>query len=128
MRLFAYLSYADAPAALRWLAALGFEEVRRQDGEPGQVLHAELRAGDAVVMVASNDADYRRAPLVGRSTGSGLYLLVDDVDEVHARALAAGGREVFAPEDTEWGTRRSRLLDPEGGEWSLGSYEPGAAW
>jgi uncharacterized glyoxalase superfamily protein PhnB len=32
---------------------------------------------------------------------------------------------VFPPEDTEWGTRRARLLDPEGGEWSFGSYAPG---
>jgi uncharacterized glyoxalase superfamily protein PhnB len=38
----------------------------------------------------------------------------------------AGGHKVFEPEHTEWGTRRARVLDPEGGEWSLGTYEPGA--
>ena len=33
-----------------------------------------------------------------------------------------------APEDTEWGTRRARLLDPEGQEWSFGTYAPGSTW
>jgi uncharacterized glyoxalase superfamily protein PhnB len=127
-RLHAYLSYDDAPAALRWLEAVGFDVVRRQDGENGDVLHSEVRLGDVVLMVASNDAAYVRPPLVGRSTGQGLYLLVEDVDQLHARAVDAGGRSVFAPEDTEWGARRARVLDPQGVEWSFGTYEPGATW
>lgn len=127
-RLAAYLSYRDAPAALGWLGALGFEVVRRVDGENGAVAHCEARLGDVVVMVASYDAEYVRAPLVGSSTGSGLYLAVDDggtVDDLYRRGIAAGGASVTAPEQTEWGARRARLLDPEGGEWSFGTYSPG---
>jgi hypothetical protein len=55
--LFAYLSYRDAPAAIDWLEAIGFELVTRQPGDDGAVLHAELSRGDAVVMLASADAD-----------------------------------------------------------------------
>ena len=127
-RLIAYLSYRDAPAALRWLEAVGFDVVRRQDDHDGRVQHAEVRLGDAVLMVASNDADYDRPRLLGRSTGQGIYLLVDDVDEHHTRAVDAGGTTVFEPEDTEWGTRRARVLDPEGVEWSFGTYPPGETW
>ena len=65
-RLAAYLSYRDAPAALRWLEAVGFGVVRRSDGEDGTVAHAEVRCDDVVLMVASYDADYGRAPLVGQ--------------------------------------------------------------
>jgi hypothetical protein len=65
----AYLSYPDAAAALRWFAAVGFETVRRQDGDDGSVQHAEVRLGDAVVMIASDDAPYTKPALVGRSTG-----------------------------------------------------------
>lgn len=127
-KLYAYLSYPDAPAALGWLQAVGFEVLNRQDGPAGTVLHAEVRLGDAVLMVASNDADYQRPALIGRSTGQGLYLLVSDVDEFHRKALAAGATSVIEPEETEWGSRRSRVLDPQGQEWSAGTYQPGSTW
>ncbi|MDC7121343.1 VOC family protein [Cellulomonas fimi] len=126
--LHAYLSYADAPAAIDWLVALGFAVTTRQDGEGGAVQHAELRLGDAVVMVASDDAAYTVAPLVGVSTGAGVYLCAADVDDLHRRAVAAGGTSVIAPEDTAWGSRRARVLDVGGREWSFGTYAPGRAW
>jgi uncharacterized glyoxalase superfamily protein PhnB len=47
---------------------------------------------------------------------------------IYAAALAAGAREICPPETTEWGTARSRVLDPEGYEWSFGGYVPGQAW
>ena len=129
--LHAYLSYRDADAGLSWLEDVGFTVVTRQDGPAGRVLHAEVRWGNVVLMVASADADYGVPPLVGRSTGGGLYLWLpapDDVDAWCSRAVAAGAREVIAPVDTEWGTRRSRVLDPEGHEWSAGTYRPGSNW
>jgi uncharacterized glyoxalase superfamily protein PhnB len=103
-KLFAYLSYPDAPAALDWMVRVGFEVVRRQDGASGLVLHAEVRLGDAVLMVAS------------------------DVDLFYRNAVAAGGTSVIEPEDTEWGARRARVLDPQGREWSAGSYAPGGVY
>ncbi|MGY4856373.1 VOC family protein [Cryobacterium sp. AP23] len=121
-----YLSYADAPAAIAWLEAIGFVVVTRQDGPAGRVLHSELRMGEAVVMLGSDDSDYVVAPLVGTSTGAGLYIFAEDVDRLYAAAVEAGGASVFPPEDTEWGARRARVLDPGGREWSFGSYEPGA--
>ncbi|MGW4065748.1 VOC family protein [Amycolatopsis sp. NPDC004747] len=129
--LHAYLSYRDAAAALGWLTATGFEIVSRQDGAEGVVSHAEARYGSIVLMVATADADYDRPRLLGRSTGDGLYLWFDRSDLVDGwfeRAVAAGAREVIAPEDTEWGTRRARVLDPEGKEWSAGTYRPGTTW
>jgi uncharacterized glyoxalase superfamily protein PhnB len=124
-KLFAYLSYPDAPAALEWMERVGFNVVRRHDDDAGQVLHAEVRLGDAVLMVASNDAACERPALVGRSTGQGLYLLVDDVDVFYRNAVAAGATSVIEPESTGWGARRARVLDPQGREWSAGTYEPG---
>jgi uncharacterized glyoxalase superfamily protein PhnB len=125
---FPYLSYSDGVAAIAWLEALGFVTVVRQDDEGGAVQHAELRLGDAVIMVATADADYTVAPLVDRSTGNGIYLHVEDVGAIYAAAVAAGATPVFPPETTEWGTDRARVLDPEGHEWSFGTYRPGAGW
>jgi uncharacterized glyoxalase superfamily protein PhnB len=129
--LHAYLSYRDAETALAWLEAVGFEVVLRQPDAHGGLAHAEVRLGDVVLMVASADADYVTPPLLGRSTGDGLYLWLPDevaVDDFAERAVAAGGKPVFPPEDTEWGTRRARVLDPEGKEWSAGTYRPGVGW
>lgn len=129
--LYAYMSYRDADAGLRWLEGAGFAVVTRQDGPDGEVLHAEARLGDVVLMVASADAEYVVPELLGRSTGGGLYVWLPESSEVDAwyeQAVAAGGSGVISPEDTEWGTRRCRVLDPEAHEWSAGTYRPGSSW
>jgi uncharacterized glyoxalase superfamily protein PhnB len=129
--LYGYLSYRDAPAGLRWLEAVGFSTVVRRDGPGGEVLHAEVRLGDVVLMVATADREYDIPRLIDRSTGGGLYLWLPgaaDVDEWHARAIDAGAHEVIPPEETEWGSRRCRVLDPECIVWSAGSYRPGSTW
>ena len=123
--LFGYVSYRDGAAALEWLAACGFTIVRRIDDDAGRVLHAEVRLGQAVVMVSSNDDDFDDTVLVERPAGHGLYLMVDDVDRLYERAVAAGATPVIEPEDTEWTTRRAEVRDPEGNTWTYGSYEPG---
>ena len=124
-RLFAYLSYRDVDSAITWLEGLGFAVTTRQRDDAGRTVHAELRMGEAVVMVAHADEGYETHRVIGRSTGHGLYLLVEDVADLHGRATRGGGTSVFGPERTEWGTERARVLDPEGYEWSFGTYEPG---
>src|SRR5271157_5061883 len=126
-KLFAYLSYHDAPRALEWLTAIGFVIVRKQTGDDDDtIVHSEVRSGDTVLMVASNDQAYQHPPLLGQSTGAGLYLLVEDVEAIYQQAVTAGATPVFGPERTEWGSLRARVLDIEGYEWSFGTYAPGA--
>ncbi|WP_250403644.1 VOC family protein [Streptomyces cellostaticus] len=130
-RLHAYLGYDDPDAALEWLTAVGFEVTTRQDGPDGSVVHAEVRMGEIVLMIASADRDHTIAPLRGTSSGSGLYVFLPeapDVDDWYRRAVDAGARDVIAPENTPWGSRRARVLDPEGHEWSVGDYRPGRTW
>ncbi|MEM9614681.1 MAG: VOC family protein [Actinomycetota bacterium] len=61
-------------------------------------------------------------------TAPGLYLVVDGVAATYDQALAAGARSVYPPEQTEWGTWRTRLTDPDGHEWTVGTYQPGQSW
>lgn len=129
--LHAYLSYRNAPLGLDWLQAVGFEVIARQDAADGRVVHAEVRYGDVVVMLATADEDYDVPSRKGLSVGGGLYLWLptaEEVDDWHSRAVSAGAEAILAPEDTEWGTRRARVLDPDGHEWSVGTYRPGAGW
>ena len=111
-----YLSYRDGGKAIDFLTGgLGFEVVIRQDAPDGSVTHAELRRGNGMILIGTADL----------SIGTpGLYLVTEDVDAARERAMEAGAREVYPPEDTEWGTRRWRLRDPEGQEWTLGTYRP----
>lgn len=126
----AYFSYADAPGALAWFERIGFEVVARQDNDRGGIAHAEVQRGDVVVMLSSFDDEYETAPLKSHSVGHGIYVRTDDVGGWYDAAINAGATSVFEPQDTEWGTRRARILDPGGYEWSFGSYRPAdpAGW
>lgn len=122
-----YLGYRDAEAALRFLEdAFGFTVTTRYDDPAGRVVHAEAVLGTGVVMVGSVDHAEEHVPgLRGASVDHGTYVVVADVDAHHVRAVAAGAQVVHPPQDTEFGTRRYRVLDPEGYEWSFGTYAPG---
>lgn len=128
MSVIPYLSYADAAAALTWLAeAFGLERSQAFEGPDGKIVHAEIGMGSGVVMVGTGKSPGAGAPELDPVSPRqhGIYVVVDDVDAHHARASGAGARIVFPPEDTEFGTRRYRALDLEGYEWSFGAYAPG---
>jgi uncharacterized glyoxalase superfamily protein PhnB len=124
--MYPYLSYRDAASALRFLEeAFGFTTTVRWDAPDDTVQHAEATFGDGALMMGT--AEHQSGPLEGTSVGQGVYVYVEDIDAHSERAQAAGARVVYPPEDTEWGTRRYRVLDPEGYEWSFGNYQPGTA-
>lgn len=92
------------------------------------MLHVELRRGDALVMGGSATPEQLAQAPWDLPEGRGLYLVDGDVDATFARATAAGAGVGYGPEDTEWGTRRARIRDVDGYEWSFGTYQPGQAW
>jgi uncharacterized glyoxalase superfamily protein PhnB len=91
----------DVPALVTFLrtvfGALG-------DVDPSRP--AELRIGDSLVMVSST-AERGAFPAF-------LYVYVEDADEVHRRAVAAGATTLEAPLDTPYGDRRAMVRDPFG--------------
>jgi len=131
MTSYSYFGYVDAPAALAWLEeAFGFETVRRWDDPSGVLAHAELRLDDAVIILfADAGQGYdRMRPKADDACGHGTYLTVpsqEALDAMWARAMAAGATPVYKPETSEWGNYRCRVRDPEGYEWTFGTYRPG---
>lgn len=125
----AYFGYRDANAAIEWLEkVLRFRTTTRFPDEDGGIAHAELRLGDATIVVFSDRDGYERPPRKGDTTGFGAYLTVADqadVDAVHTRALDAGADVIWEPGTTEWGNYRCRVVDPEGFEWTFGTHRPG---
>ncbi|WP_320669203.1 VOC family protein [Patulibacter defluvii] len=115
--------YRDAAAAIDWLVeAYGCERLFVTPGEDGSVAHGELVLAGAVVMVST----VKDGPTWSGHAGEGrVYVAIDDVDALAARAQAAGATVLRGPEDTDYGSRECTLRDPEGNLWSFGTYRPG---
>jgi uncharacterized glyoxalase superfamily protein PhnB len=52
----------------------------------------------------------------------GCYVVTDDPDALHDRAVAAGATITTPLHDTDYGSRDFAAQDPEGNRWSFGTY------
>ena len=113
-----YLLYRDAGAALQWLAkAFGLRKSGHSyKDSAGRVTHAEMKLGDAVLMLGSPGPDFKNPKVLGQATQN-LYVDVADAAKHYARAVRAGARIVEEPNDTFYGARRYGAEDPEGHRW-----------
>jgi PhnB protein len=103
--------------------AFGAEELgERFTGPNGELIHAEVRIGDSVVMLTDEAGDGTQAESA-ESRGGGFSVIMatywDDVDAAWRRAVDAGAEVIFALEDHIYGERGGRLRDPFGLEWML---------
>jgi uncharacterized glyoxalase superfamily protein PhnB len=106
-----------------WVEAFGLE-LQAIYGEGDVVEHAQLRRGDGWVMAGtSRENDLGKPP--GSAAVYWVLDAVEEVDAVHAKAVAAGATSVRAPEDPEYGGRGCTLADRDGNLWSFGTYRPG---
>ena len=112
--------YDDPRAAIAFLKdAFGFEEhAVHEDG--GTIAHAELKLGDAYIMLGG----VREANADLAYAGSTTYVVIDDPDAHHARAVAAGAEIVRELTDQDYGSREYAAKDPGGNVWSFGTYLP----
>jgi uncharacterized glyoxalase superfamily protein PhnB len=127
------LRYLNAPAAIDWLcAAFGFERHLIVPGEGNTIAHAQLRLGDAMIMLGSVvDSEYGRLMKqpdeIGGAETQSPYVVVPEVDAHYVRAKAAGASIVVDIKDQDHGGRLYSCRDLEGHLWSFGSYDPWAA-
>jgi len=125
--------YRNAPAAIDWLCnVFGFERHAVYEAEPGIIAHAELTLNSGMFMLGSAKDDehavrYQSPNDLGGIETGGIYLVVADIDAVHARAVAAGAPVIRPLQDTPYGSREFAVKDPEGYTWGVGNYDPWAA-
>ncbi|PSN16354.1 glyoxalase [filamentous cyanobacterium CCT1] len=124
------MRYRDAAAAVEWLCqAFGFEKHLVVPGDNGAIAHAELSFGNGMIMLGSarNDSfgQLQQPPQrFGDVVTQSPYLIVDEVDQHYARAIAAGAEIVIDIQDQDYGGRDYSCRDPEGYLWNFGTYDP----
>lgn len=110
----------DCPALIDFLVeAFGFVKTAvYADGD--QVAHAQLdwpEGGGIMLGSYKPDGEWSREP----GTFGG-YVVTDHVDELYARAKAAGATIVREPAGQDYGNYEFTAADPEGNLWSFGPY------
>ncbi len=116
-----HLYYSDADAALTWLQRVfGFVECYRAREDDGRVHIAQLRLGEAYVMIryARPDRAQLSPAAVGGATQAQM-VVVEDVDAHHARAVAAGAEVTSDPTDQIYGEREYTVVDLDGHAWTF---------
>jgi uncharacterized glyoxalase superfamily protein PhnB len=110
-----YLVVPDADGGLAFLkAAFGATETFCQRSSDNRVAHAEVTIGDSLIMMGQAGDQFK-------ALNAALYLWVENVDEVYAKALAAGASSLSAPEDKPYGHRNAGVIDGNAITWWIGS-------
>jgi len=111
-----YLVVPDVVAVLDFVQrAFAAEVAECVKGPDGGVRHAEAVIGDSVVMMGQAGGEWQPKPAC-------LYLYVEDVDAVYARAVAAGGASLREPADQFYGDRSGGVCDPAGNQWWIATH------
>src|SRR5882762_657153 len=104
----------DAAAAIDFCkATFDAVELVRRPGPDGNVAHAALTIGGAMIMIEGEWPTLAsRAPQPDGSSPVVIYVYVEDVDKVMERAVAAGATILMPVKNQFWGDRTGRIVDP----------------
>jgi uncharacterized glyoxalase superfamily protein PhnB len=119
-----YLTVKDAARAIEFYKqAFGAQERGVMKGPDGKVMHAELKIGDSIIMLADEFPEYGSlSPQTSGGAGMGLHIYVDGVDAAFDRAVKAGAQVEMPVIDQFWGDRYGKLKDPFGHKWSIATH------
>jgi PhnB protein len=93
-------------------------------GPDGKVMHAELRIGDSIIMIADEYPMFGSlSPQAIGGSATGLHIYLEDVDSAFDRAVKAGATVEAPVADMFWGDRYGKLKDPFGHKWSIATHK-----
>ena len=96
-------------------SAFGAEAIMRHDAPNGTVGHARIKIGNSIVMVSEAHGRYQPMP-------AGVYMYVENVDEIYGRAIRAGASVLYPIADMPYGDRMGGVTDPFGNEWYISTH------
>jgi PhnB protein len=119
-----HLVCAGAAAAIEFYKkAFGAVELSRMPGKDGKLMHASIKIGDSVVMMADEFPDWGSfGPKALKGSSVVIHLYVEDADAFAARAIGAGATVKMPVTDMFWGDRYGQVEDPFGHRWSVATH------
>jgi len=119
-----YLAVDGAAKAIEFYQnAFGATVVMRLDMPDGKIGHAEIKIGQAILMLADPPGGRFKSPTDLGGTSVGLHFYVEDVDATFARAVAAGATVERPVQDQFYGDRSGGLIDPFGHVWWFATHK-----
>jgi PhnB protein len=121
-----YLIIDDAKAKTAisfYKSVFGAKEVMRMDKPDGKVGHAELKIGNAKIMVADKCPEMEQ--MNNGNYGSGaisIHLYIKKVDDIVKKAVKAGATIVMPVQDMFYGDRSGMVKDPFGHMWCVSTH------
>lgn len=101
--------------------AFGAQTVTTLDGPDGNLMHAEVKIGDSLIMIDPAREDMKDPMALGGSPVT-LMLYVEDADAAFDTAVQAGAVVNMPLEDQFWGDRYGQLIDPFGHAWAVATH------
>ncbi len=119
-----YLTVRGAARAIEFYKqAFGAEARGIMPGPDGKIMHAEMRIGDSIIMLADEFPEIGAlSPQTTGGSGTGLHIYIEDVDAAFDRAVKAGASVEMPVADMFWGDRYGKLKDPFGHKWSIATH------
>jgi len=119
-----YLIIKGASNALDFYKkAFGATEIMRIPAPEGKVGHAEIKIGNAIIMLADEFLEMNhRSPQSLGGTPVSMMVYVPDVDTLVKRAIGAGAKVLEAVENKFYGDRSGTLEDPFGHHWHFATH------
>ena len=110
-----------ATAVDYYKSVFGAQELSRLYCDDGlTVLRAEIKIGNSILhLIDEIPALGILSPTALGGASRSVQLYLEDLDDVWMRAVAAGAIIVLPLEDTYWGERTGRIVDPFGHVWTL---------
>jgi len=120
-----YLTVKNAAGAIEFYKkAFGATELLRLGAPDGRIGHAEIKIGEAVIMLSD---EYPDMNVLGPETIGGspvtIHLYVEDVDAMAKSAVEAGAKVERPVEDQFYGDRGGKFTDPFGHRWWLATHK-----
>lgn len=108
-----YLIASDAEKLVTFLTeAFDAEELDRSEHPDGTIMHVTCRIGDSLIGVGSAKGEFS-------GMKNALHMYVENADEIYKKALRAGARPLYEPQDHDYGERSGGIEDPCRNHWYI---------